>query len=107
LAKKFSELCPGHLDKEKDVVASPILHDTPGEMAQATDVKAWFNDECEAIPGKTMPNFVEVERNYPDTYKKFTSSSPDHVGEEIIFLGCACTSLKRIFSSSFGFARCV
>jgi nitrate reductase alpha subunit len=23
LAKKFSELCPGHLDKEKDVVASP------------------------------------------------------------------------------------
>jgi nitrate reductase alpha subunit len=60
LAKKFSELCPGHLDKEKDVVASPILHDTPGEMAQATDVKAWFNDECEAIPGKTMPNFVEV-----------------------------------------------
>jgi nitrate reductase alpha subunit len=44
LAKKFSELCPGHLDKEKDVVASPILHDTPGEMAQATDVKAWFND---------------------------------------------------------------
>jgi nitrate reductase alpha subunit len=76
LAKKFSELCPGHLDKEKDVVASPILHDTPGEMAQATDVKAWFNDECEAIPGKTMPNFVEVERNYPDTYKKFTSLGP-------------------------------
>jgi nitrate reductase alpha subunit len=39
-------------------------------MAQATDVKAWFNDECEAIPGKTMPSFVEVERNYPDTYKE-------------------------------------
>jgi nitrate reductase alpha subunit len=52
------------------------LHDTPGEMAQATDVKAWFNDECEAIPGKTMPSFVEVERNYPDTYKKFTSLGP-------------------------------
>jgi len=76
LAKKFSELCPGHLGKEKDVVALPILHDTPAEMAQATDVKAWFNDECEAIPGKTMPNFVEVERNYPDTYKKFTSLGP-------------------------------
>ncbi|SMN17214.1 Respiratory nitrate reductase alpha chain [uncultured Candidatus Thioglobus sp.] len=76
LAKKFSELCPGHLDEEKDVVALPILHDTPGEMAQATDVKAWFDDECEAIPGKTMPNFVEVGRNYPDTYKKFTSLGP-------------------------------
>ncbi|VVH55552.1 Respiratory nitrate reductase alpha chain (EC [uncultured Gammaproteobacteria bacterium] len=76
LAKKFSELCPGHLGKEKDVVALPILHDTPAEMAQATDVKAWFDDECEAIPGKTMPNFIEVERNYPDTYKKFTSLGP-------------------------------
>lgn len=76
LAKKFSELCPGHLGKEKDVVALPILHDTPAEMAQATDVKAWFDDECEAIPGKTMPNFIEVERNYPDTYKKFTSLDP-------------------------------
>ncbi len=76
LAKKFSELCPGHLGKEQDVVALPILHDTPAEMAQATDVKAWFNDECEAIPGKTMPNFIEVERNYPDTYKKFTALGP-------------------------------
>ncbi len=76
LAKKFSALCPGHLGKEKDVVALPILHDTPAEMAQAIDVKAWFDDECEAIPGKTMPNFIEVERNYPDTYKKFTSLGP-------------------------------
>jgi nitrate reductase alpha subunit len=76
LAKKFSTLCPGHLDKETDVVSLPILHDTPAEMAQATDVKAWFNDECEAIPGKTMPSFIEVERNYPDTYKKFTSLGP-------------------------------
>ncbi|WP_190600119.1 nitrate reductase subunit alpha [Candidatus Vesicomyidisocius sp. SY067_SCS001] len=76
LAKKFSELCPGHLGKEKDIVAVPILHDTSEEMAQATDVKAWFDGECEAIPGKTMPNFIEVERNYPDTYKKFTSLGP-------------------------------
>ena len=28
--------------------------------------KAWFDDKCEAIPGKTMPNFIEVERNYPE-----------------------------------------
>lgn len=76
LAKKFSELCPGYLGKEKDVVTLPILHDTPAEMAQATDIKAWFDDECEAIPDKTMPNFIEVERNYPDTYKKFTALGP-------------------------------
>ena len=28
------------------------------------------------IPGKTMPNYIEVVRNYPDTYKKFTSLGP-------------------------------
>jgi nitrate reductase alpha subunit len=32
LAKKFSELCPGHLDKEKDVVASPILQYCEGSF---------------------------------------------------------------------------
>lgn len=76
LAKKFSELCVGHLGVEKDVVALPILHDTPAEMAQALDVKDWKKGEIEAIPGKTMPSFVEVERDYPNTYKKFTSLGP-------------------------------
>ncbi len=76
LAKKFSELCVGHLGEETDVVALPILHDTPGELAQATDVKEWHKGEVDAIPGKTMPNYVEVVRNYPDTYKKFTSLGP-------------------------------
>jgi nitrate reductase alpha subunit len=46
------------------------------DILKSSVVKAWFNDECEAIPGKTMPSFVEVERNYPDTYKKFTSLGP-------------------------------
>ena len=76
IAKKFSELCVGHLGEETDVVALPILHDTPAELAQATGVKEWHKGEIEAIPGKTMPNYIEVERNYPDTYKKFTSLGP-------------------------------
>jgi len=76
LAKKFSELCVGHLGVEKDVVALPILHDTPGEMAQGLGVKEWKKGECEAIPGRTMPNFIEVERDYPNTYKKFTALGP-------------------------------
>ena len=76
IAKTFSDLCPGHLDTETDIVAVPILHDTPGELAQATDVKEWKKGECEPIPGKTMPNLVEVERDYPNTYKKFTSIGP-------------------------------
>ena len=39
-------------------------------------IKEWYKDEIEAIPGKTMPSYIEVVRNYPDTYKKFTSLGP-------------------------------
>ncbi|MCF6226286.1 MAG: nitrate reductase subunit alpha, partial [Xanthomonadales bacterium] len=76
LAEKFSEVCVGHLGVEQDLVSVPILHDTPGELAQALDVKEWKKGECEMIPGKTMPLLVEVERDYPNTYKKFTSLGP-------------------------------
>jgi len=76
LAKKFSELCVGHLGNETDLVTLPMQHDSPGELAQPLDVKDWKKGECEPIPGKTMPMLIEVERNYPDTYKKFTSLGP-------------------------------
>jgi nitrate reductase alpha subunit len=76
LAKKFSELCPGHLGTETDIVQVPILHDTPAELGQALAVKDWKRGECEPIPGKTMPSYVEVVRDYPDTYRKFTSLGP-------------------------------
>lgn len=76
IAKAFSEVCVGHLGEEIDVVAMPILHDTPGELAQGLEVKEWHKGEIEAIPGKTMPNYVEVVRNFPDTYKKFTALGP-------------------------------
>lgn len=76
IAKKFSELTIGHLGLEKDIVAVPILHDTPAELAQPFDVKDWKKKECEPIPGKTMPTLVVVERDYPNTYKMFTSLGP-------------------------------
>ena len=76
LAEKFSELCPGHLGVEKDVVLVPTLHDTPGELSMPFGVEEWSKGECEAIPGKTMPNMVVVERDYPNLYKKFTSIGP-------------------------------
>ena len=76
VAKKFSELTVGHLGLEKDIVAVPVLHDTPGELAQPFDVKDWKKGECEPIPGKTMPSLVVVERDYPNTYKMFTSLGP-------------------------------
>ena len=76
IAKKFSELCVGHLGTETDVVSLPILHDTPAELAQPLGVMEWKKGECEPVPGKTMPNLVEVERDYPNTYKKFTAVGP-------------------------------
>ncbi len=76
IAKKFSELCEGHLGAEKDLVALPILHDTPAELGQPFEVQEWKKGEVDPIPGKTMPALIEVERDYPDTYKKFTALGP-------------------------------
>ncbi|MGB5079865.1 MAG: nitrate reductase subunit alpha, partial [Burkholderiales bacterium] len=76
IAKKFSELVPGHLGVEKDVVLMPTLHDTPSELAQALEVKDWKKGECEPVPGKTLPSIVVIERDYPNTYRKFTALGP-------------------------------
>ncbi len=75
-AKKFSEVCVGHLGVEKELVLTPMMHDTPGELAQALDVKEWKKGECELIPGKTAPAMTVIERDYPNTYKKFTALGP-------------------------------
>ena len=76
IAKAFSEVAPEVLGKETDVVLTPILHDTPGEIAQALDVKDWKKGEVDPIPGKTMPQVTVVERDYPNLYKRFTSLGP-------------------------------
>jgi nitrate reductase alpha subunit len=76
IARKFSEVAPEVLGVEKDVVLTPILHDTPSEIAQALDVKDWKRGEVEPIPGKTMPQVTVIERDYPNLYKRFTSLGP-------------------------------
>ncbi|MEJ8570358.1 nitrate reductase subunit alpha [Microbaculum marinum] len=77
LARKFSEVAPEVLGIERDVVLSPIQHDTPGELGQAYEPKDWNRGECEPVPGKTMPSVHLVERNYPETFLRFTSLGPD------------------------------
>ncbi|MGN2391850.1 nitrate reductase subunit alpha [Pelomicrobium sp. G1] len=76
IARKFSELAVGHLGVEKDLVLAPLLHDTPAELAQPLEVKDWKKGEVELIPGKTAPQMTVVERDYPNTYKKFTALGP-------------------------------
>ena len=75
-AKRFSELCEGHLGVEKEIVLTPMQHDSPGELAQPFDVKDWKRGECELIPGKTAPQVQVVERDYPNVYKRFTAVGP-------------------------------
>ncbi len=70
LAKKYFP------EPVKDIVVSPLMHDTPAEMAQPS-IRDWAKGECEAIPGKTMPNFKVVMRDYAKLYEKFISVGPN------------------------------
>ncbi len=76
VARKFSELAPGHLGVEQDVVLTPIMHDTPAELAQPFEVRDWKKGECELVPGRTAPQIIVVERDYPNTYRRFTALGP-------------------------------
>ncbi len=73
LAKATSELAKKYFSKPiKDIICFPIMHDTPGEMAQST-IQDWSKGECEPIPGKTMPNIKIVERDLINLYNRFIS----------------------------------
>src|SRR5450830_2025277 len=76
IAKAFSKVASEVLGVEQDLMLTPILHDTPLEIAQALDVKDWKKGEIDPIPGKTMPSVTVVERDYPNLYKKYTSLGP-------------------------------
>lgn len=73
IAKKFSELSARHFPESvKDIVATPLAHDSAAEIAQP-DMKDWLSGEIEAIPGKTMPQFAVVSRDYKNVYNQYIS----------------------------------
>ncbi len=52
IAEAFSRLAATHLGVRHDLVAAPLLHDTPDEIAQPFgEVRDWKAGECEPIPG--------------------------------------------------------
>jgi nitrate reductase alpha subunit len=75
-AAKFSEVCVGHLGVERELVLTPLMHDSPAELAQPLDVKEWKRGDVDLIPGKTAPQMAVVERDYPNVYKRFTALGP-------------------------------
>lgn len=76
LAKKLSELSEGHLGKETDLVETPMVHDSPSEISQPLVVTDWKTEGTMPVPGKNFGNLTEVERDYSDIYRKFTSVGP-------------------------------
>jgi nitrate reductase alpha subunit len=75
IAERFSQLAAAHLGERKDLVATPLMHDSPGEMGQVT-VKDWRKGEAPPVPGKTMPNLTIVTRKYPDIYSMMHALGP-------------------------------
>ena len=75
-AQKFSDVCVGHLGVERELVLTPLMHDSPSELAQPFEVKDWKRGECDLIPGKTAPNLQVVERDYPNVFRRFTALGP-------------------------------
>ncbi len=78
IARSFSELAKEHLPAHEDIVMSPLAHDTINEIAQPFGkVKDWRKGEADGIPGKTMPNFNIIKRDYPNVFDMWTTVGPN------------------------------
>ncbi|MGH2343589.1 MAG: molybdopterin-dependent oxidoreductase, partial [Chloroflexota bacterium] len=77
IAESFSRLADAHLGVRKDLIAVPLLHDSPGEIAQPLgEVRDWKAGECDPEPGRTMPRLIVVERDYGAVADKLTALGP-------------------------------
>ncbi len=77
IARAFSTLAAEHLGVRRDIVATPVLHDTPGEIAQPRgEVADWRAGECEPVPGRTMPALTVVERDYGAVAEQWAALGP-------------------------------
>ncbi len=61
----------------EDLVMTALAHDSAAEIAQSEIPKDWSKGECEAIPGKTMPNLTVVERDYGQIYDRYCALGPN------------------------------
>lgn len=67
IARRFSELANEHLGVRPDLVAVPLMHDTPDELATPHgSVDDWREEGTEPVPGVNFPKLVVVERDYPN-----------------------------------------
>jgi nitrate reductase alpha subunit len=86
IAREFSRLAATRLGTRTDVVAAPLMHDTPDELAQPGGTVAdWKTGECEPVPGVTMPRLIAVQRDYGAVAEKMGALGPlaDTVGTSL------------------------
>jgi nitrate reductase alpha subunit len=77
LARAFSDLAATHLGSRHDLVAVPLQHDTPDEMAvPGGTVRDWRADGRTPVPGRDFPKLVVVERDYPNVAAKMAALGP-------------------------------
>ena len=77
LARTFSTLARTHLGVQQDLVSVPLQHDTPGETAQPRGrVDDWRDSGAPGVPGRTMPAFTVVERDYTAIADKLAAVGP-------------------------------
>jgi len=77
LATAVARLAQDHLPACDDLVMAPLAHDTPDELAQPLgQVRDWRAGEAEPMPGKTMPRFLVVHRDYPHLDQMYASLGP-------------------------------
>jgi nitrate reductase alpha subunit len=76
LAKSVSAMAPQTFPEPvEDIIMLPLQHDTVDEISQPTE-QDWWTGEVEAIPGKTMPKFKVVKRDFSKLAEKWASLGP-------------------------------
>ncbi|MGH3178162.1 MAG: molybdopterin dinucleotide binding domain-containing protein, partial [Streptosporangiaceae bacterium] len=77
IAAQFSRLAAIHLGTRSDVIAAPLMHDSPDELAQPGGVvRDWKLGQCDPVPGVTMPRLAVIERDYAAVAEKMAALGP-------------------------------
>ncbi len=101
LADKLSELAEDHLGVRRDVMATPLMHDSPDAMAMPHGVaRYWAQGEIDPIPAVTMPRLTVVERDYTAIGAKYGA-----VGPLLDTLGTAQKGLMTDVTSAIAYLK--
>ncbi len=77
LAERIAQLARTRLGVRRDLVAVPMQHDTPGELACPSGrVDDWKHKGTTGVPGRNLPTFTVVERDYGALAEKLSTVGP-------------------------------